>query len=106
MSWLTNETLWLHPTRRRPPLLALLLFLFTLYILSQYLLTTPFPEELESIKTLGKYFSIASDVVLVSMFFLYYFAYRFYDKDSFYLFVALGWFANVIHVTFETYFID
>lgn len=99
-----KDTLWLNLTKGHPPFLAVCLFLLILFIFGVYLWNTPPPQDL-SIKVLGPPFAIGSAVVVLGMFFLYYFAYRFYE-DSFYLFVSLGWLANVIHVTFETYFIS
>jgi signal transduction histidine kinase len=57
-----------------------------------------------SLATWGLIFGTISSVILGGMTLLYCFAYRFYE-DSFYLFVALGWLGNVVHVFFETFFV-
>ena len=93
----------LHPTKG-PPLLAVGLFTFIVIIFGLYVSLVSPTVEL-SRETKGQVFATVSAVVVFGMCFLYYFAYRFY-ADSFYLFVSLGWLANIIHVTFETYFIS
>lgn len=104
MSLLNKDTVRLQSQTQSPLLLAVGLFTLILIIFSLYLKVISGSLDLTR-EQKGQMFAAVSGVVVFGMCCLYYFAYRFY-KDSFYLFVSLGWFANIIHVTFETYFIS
>ncbi len=92
--------LTLKPKSGHPPL-AIVVFVLTLILVGLYLHKSEIPHLKP--EEYGPLLAVASGVILVGMSLLYLLAYSFY-KDSFYLFISIGWFANLAYVFFDTFF--
>ncbi|HEX8146160.1 MAG TPA: HAMP domain-containing sensor histidine kinase [Pyrinomonadaceae bacterium] len=96
---LTRKILSLKRDAGKFPISAGLLLFSILIVFGVYIYYAPIPKR--ELKEYLVFIGAASTVVLIGLSFLYYFAYRFYE-DSFYLFLSIGWFANLIYIFFDT----